>query len=157
LEDALEVFGESRVTTHLIIGLGESELEAARFIGEMYQENITVGLFAFTNIKGTSLEDHTPPDLGAYRRIQAVRYLVSKKELDIDQIEENPDGSISLRIDSDILRKALSSGDAFRVSGCKGCNRPYYNERPRGPMYNFPRDLTEREIQKAIQETKLVD
>ena len=157
LRDALAVFGKGRVTTHLIVGLGESEYEAARFIVEMYQEGVTVGLFAFTNIKGTSLEDHSPPDLVSYRRIQAVRHLVSKSELELDQIDEYTDGTVSLKIDSEKLREALSSGDAFRVTGCKGCNRPFYNERPRGPMYNFPRDLTEEEIQQAIEETRMVD
>jgi len=145
------------VTTHLIVGLGESEYEAARFIAEMYQEDVTVGLFAFTNIKGTSLEDHSPPDLESYRRIQAVRHLVSRKELNVDQIEEEANGHISIKIDSEKLRETLSSGEAFRVTGCKGCNRPFYNERPRGPMYNFPRGLTEEEIQKAIEETRLVE
>jgi len=157
LKDALAVFGKGRVTTHLIVGLGESEYEAARFIAEMYQEDVTVGLFAFTNIKGTSLEDHSPPDLESYRRIQAVRHLVSRKELNVDQIEEEANGHISIKIDSEKLRETLSSGEAFRVTGCKGCNRPFYNERPRGPMYNFPRGLTEEEIQKAIEETRLVE
>jgi lipoyl synthase len=157
LKNALEVFGKGRVTTHLIVGLGESEYEAARFIAEMYQENVTVGLFAFTNIKGTSLEDHSPLELESYRRIQAVRHLVSRKELEINQIEEDANGQISVKIDSEKLREALSSGDAFRVTGCKGCNRPFYNERPRGPMYNFPRGLTQEEIQQAIEESRLVE
>lgn len=157
LKDALGIFGKGHVTTHLIVGLGESELEAARFIAEMYQQDITVGLFAFTNIKGTSLEDHSPPNLESYRRIQAIRHLISRKELNLDQIEENSDGHISIKIDSDKLGESLSSGEAFRVTGCKGCNRPFYNERPRGPMYNFPRGLTEEEIQKAIEATRLVD
>jgi len=157
LKDALEVFGKGRVTTHLIVGLGESEYEAARFIAEMYQEEVTVGLFAFTNIKGTSLEDHSPPSLESYRRIQAVRYLVSRNELEIDQIGQDANGYIFLKIDSAKLRETLSSGEAFRVTGCKGCNRPFYNERPSGPMYNFPRGLTENEIQQAILETGLVE
>ena len=36
LEDALKIFGEGNVTTHLIIGLGETEKEASDFIMEMY-------------------------------------------------------------------------------------------------------------------------
>ncbi|TFG98909.1 radical SAM protein [Candidatus Thorarchaeota archaeon] len=157
IEDALEVFGNGNVTTHLIVGLGESEFEAAKFIAEMYQLEVSVGLFAFTSIKGTSLEDHPTPNLDSYRRIQAVRHLVSRGELTLDQIEEHTGGRISLNVDRSILREALSSGDAFRVTGCKGCNRPFYNERPRGPMYNFPRSLTEDEIRQAIEVTRLVE
>jgi biotin synthase-related radical SAM superfamily protein len=156
LLDALEIFGEGRVTTHLIIGLGETEKEAADFIVEMYQMGISVGLFAFTNIKGTSLENRSPPDLSSYRRIQVVRQLVSQGLLASDQIRESEDGSISIKIEDDKIREALSSGVAFQVTGCKGCNRPFYNERPRGPMYNYPRRLTEEEVLRAIEETKLV-
>jgi len=157
LLDAIAVFGKGRVTTHLIIGLGESEFEAAQFIVEMYQNEISVGLFAFTNIKGTALENHPTPNLESYRRIQIVRHLVSKGLLQLNQIEEEADGQISLKIDQSVLREALSSGEAFQVTGCKGCNRPFYNERPRGPMYNFPRGLTQEEIQQALEETKLVE
>ncbi|MGY5859155.1 MAG: radical SAM protein [Candidatus Thorarchaeota archaeon] len=156
IDDALEIFGKGRVTTHLIVGLGESEYEAAKFIANMYQKDVTVGLFAFTNIKGTSLENHPTPNLESYRRIQAVRHLVAKGELKTGEIQEDEKGLVTLKINQSLLREALSSGEAFRVTGCKGCNRPFYNERPRGPMYNYPRDLTEEEIQQAIEETRLV-
>ena len=157
LLDALDIFGKGHVTTHLIVGLGESEFEAASFIINMYEKDVSVGLFAFTNIKGTDLENRQQPELASYRRIQVVRQLASKKQLHLDQIEVNPSGQISLKVDSEVLREALSSGDAFRVTGCKGCNRPFYNERPRGPMYNYPRRLNEEEIQRAIEESGLVN
>ncbi|MHA1964541.1 MAG: radical SAM protein [Candidatus Thorarchaeota archaeon] len=156
LKDALRIFGSGRVTTHLIIGLGETEKEAAEFIIEMHEMGISVGLFAFTNIKGTSLENHSPPDLSSYRRMQVVRQLVYQGLLTSDQIQENEDGRIFLKVEEDILRETLSSGVAFQVTGCKGCNRPFYNESPRGPMYNYPRRLTEEEVLRAIEETNLV-
>ena len=156
LEDALKIFGEGKVTTHLIIGLGETEKEASDFIIEMYEMGIRVGLFAFTNIKGTSLENHSPPDLTSYRRLQVVRQLVSQGTLGPDQILSDEYGRISFDMTEAVLREALSSGVAFQVTGCKGCNRPFYNERPRGPMYNYPRPLTPEEISRAIEETDLV-
>jgi len=42
------------------------------------------------------------------------------------------------------IHPLLQSGDAFMTSGCPGrdgkvaCNRPYGNERPSGPIRNFP-------------------
>ncbi len=156
LSQALSVFGIGNVTTHLIIGLGESEKEAADFIFDMYEMGISVGLFAFTSIKGTSLEDRSPPDLSSYRRIQVVRELVSKGLLQRNQVHQNAEGRISFGIDREIILKALASGTAFQVTGCKGCNRPYYTERPRGPMYNYPRPLTKEEVARAIEETSLV-
>jgi biotin synthase len=156
LNDALEVFGKGAVTTHLIIGLGETEIEATEFIMKMYEMGISVGLFAFTSIKGTSLEDKEPPDLSAYRRIQTVRHLVSRGLLIREQVQKSDDGRIFLNIDKDQLRQVLSSGEAFQVTGCKGCNRPFYNERPRGPMYNYPSHLTDEQIAQSIEETQLV-
>ena len=156
LLDALRVFGEGNVTTHLIIGLGESEKEAADFIIEMYEIGVSVGLFAFTNIKGTYLEDRSPPDLSSYRRIQVVRELVSKGHLHPEQLRYDEEGRIKLDLDTTTIQEALSSGSAFQVTGCKGCNRPYYTEKPRGPMYNYPRPLTEEEIERAIEEAKMV-
>jgi biotin synthase-related radical SAM superfamily protein len=38
----------------------------------------------------------------------------------------------------------------FETSGCPGCNRPYYNESTRGPMYNHPVALDTKQIQGAI-------
>jgi biotin synthase len=46
----------------------------------------------------------------------------------------------------------LADGDAFRTSGCPDCNRPFYNERPGGPMYNYARPLTLEEAFRAISE-----
>ena len=156
LLDAQTIFGGGYVTTHLIIGLGETEKEATDFIFDMNDAGISVGLFAFTNIKGTSLENHPQPDLSMYRRIQVVRHLIAKGQLNRDQVNEAIDNRIILDVSPDILREALSSGVAFQVTGCKGCNRPFYNERPRGPMYNYPRPLNDEEKLRAIEDTKLV-
>jgi biotin synthase len=55
------------------------------------------------------------------------------------------------------LDEALELGTAFQTSGCPGCNRPYYNEKPSGPIYNYPRPLSpdekieiEKQLGKAI-------
>lgn len=156
LREALEVFGKGNVTTHLIIGLRETEKEAADFILLMYKMGIGVGLFAFTSIRGTSLERAEPPSLSSYRRIQVVRHLASKGGLSSKQIGKDDNGRLTIDIEHKSMTSALSSGEAFQVTGCEGCNRPYYNERPQGPMYNYPRPLNKKEILAAIQETQLV-
>jgi biotin synthase len=48
------------------------------------------------------------------------------------------------------LEPVLGDGVAFMTTGCPGCNRPFYNERPSGPFYNYPRPLTEEEIRKEL-------
>ncbi|TFG31360.1 radical SAM protein [Candidatus Thorarchaeota archaeon] len=156
IKTALQIFGKGRVTTHLIIGLGETEKEAVEFIFQMAKMGVNVGLFAFTNIKGTALENKMQPDISVYRRIQVIRYLIEKGELKESQVAFNEQGHIIINIDSKRLQDILSSGLAFQVSGCKGCNRPFYNERPRGPMYNYPRLLRDDEILKALEESGLM-
>jgi biotin synthase-related radical SAM superfamily protein len=156
LQEAQGIFGKANVTTHLIIGLGETEKEAVDFILQMYEMRISVGLFAFTSIKGTYLERNEPPDLSSYRKIQAIRHLISKGLLKSDQISSDSAGKVTLNINKQSILDAISSGEAFQVTGCKGCNRPYYNERPRGPMYNYPRPLNEDEALDAIRDTHLV-
>ena len=50
----------------------------------------------------------------------------------------------------------LADGDAFRTPGCPDCNRPFYNEHPGGPMYNYPRPLTLAETCQAISEVAVL-
>ncbi len=156
LENALQVFGQGNVTTHLIIGLGETELEAAKFILSMHKMGISVGLFAFTSVRGTALEKHPSPSISRYRRMQAFKHLLSGGYIDENHIRSNPLGELRMDVDPLLLREVLSSGQAFQTTGCKGCNRPFYNESPRGPWYNYPRPLTSEEVAEAIALTGLV-
>ncbi|HDI74230.1 MAG TPA: hypothetical protein ENF57_04430 [Candidatus Korarchaeota archaeon] len=49
--------------------------------------------------------------------------------------------------------------EAFLTSGCPSCNRPFYNERPRGPIYNFPSEdlldrmweTTRKEVERSLE------
>jgi biotin synthase len=155
LDEALEIFGENNVTTHLIIGMGETEEQATEFIFMMYEKGITVGLFAFTPIRGTAYESRNPPNMGVYRRIQILRYLVHRKLINRDGVEFDEKGKIIFKINSKKLRETLSSGIAFQTSGCPGCNRPYYNESPRGPYYNYPHTLSKEEVIQSLEEAGL--
>jgi biotin synthase len=157
LASAVEVFGSGNVATHLIIGLGESEAEIVKFLKMMKRLNVLVGLFAFTNIRGTSLEHRDQPDLSIYRRVQVVHYLLAKNLLNEDQVTVFNGGELQLDLTASRLEEILSSGKPFQTSGCKDCNRPYYNERPSGPLYNFPRPLTQAEVEEAIAATGLVN
>ena len=65
-----------RVTTHLIVGLGETETEMADRLASCIDRHITVGLFAFTPIKGTAWGSRTAPPIGSYRRIQVAHHLL---------------------------------------------------------------------------------
>ena len=123
------------ITTHIIVGMGESDRELHDLMKLFFENTITVGLFAFTPIKGTRMENKKPPELKRYRRIQFMRYLFSVgKEFDL---EFNGEGALS-SVSGENIGEMLKNPYVFTTSGCPHCNRPYYNEEPMGPMFNYP-------------------
>lgn len=125
-ELVVRVFGRRRALVHLIFGLGESEEEFVRAMAKAYEVGADVALFAFTPVPGTPMASRPPPDLRSYRRMQAARHLLSRGE----------------RLEA-VLARLREGGldpppEATVTSGCPWCNRPFYNERPSGPIYNYP-------------------
>lgn len=151
IEAAARAF-PGRISTHLIVGLGETEEEAVRAVARLVSLDVTVGLFAFTPVRGTPMEKANPPEPGSYRRVQAARYLLAGKIVVPEQMEFSGGRLISYGLTPIQLAGALAGGDAFRTSGCPDCNRPYYNERPGGFMYNYPRPLLPEEARREIED-----
>lgn len=156
LTEALIIFGKGNVSTHVIVGLGETEREATRTIQRCVDMSVLPALFAFTPIKGTALEKNGPPKLQSYRRVQVARYLIFEGLVRVDGMSFNDEGNItSFGLTKPALQKIIRSGEPFLTSGCKDCNRPFYNEKPSGPIYNYPRKLSEGEIEKIIGQMEL--
>jgi len=138
---------------HLIVGLGETEQETVHRALWARDLGVKVGLFAFTPLRGTAMAEASPPSLGQYRRMQTALWLISEHgagygHFGFGDFESRPGSLVEIAF-PDWLR-LLADGRAFETSGCPGCNRPFYNERPGGPMYNFARTLSQVEIQEAI-------
>ncbi|RLF15954.1 MAG: radical SAM protein [Thermoprotei archaeon] len=151
LDRALKVFGPGRVSTHLIVGLGEREIDLARTVAKLVEMGVTPALFAFTPIPGTKLEGKPQPSLASYRRAQLLRFLLVNRLASLDDFSFNQHGElIEVRIKEQAL-EAVKSGEPFKTSGCPGCNRPFYNERPSGPIYNYPRPLSRVEAEEALR------
>lgn len=153
LDDARAIFGD-KVSTHLIVGLGESEQDIIKTIQILHDRGITTGLFAFTPIVGTPLADMPQPDASSYHRIQLARFLIFNNFSRVERMCF-ANGQVSdFGVTQDVLNKTVESGEPLRTSGCPGCNRPFYNESPRGPIYNYPRKPTSKEI-KVIRDQLL--
>ncbi|MCW4000946.1 MAG: radical SAM protein [Candidatus Bathyarchaeota archaeon] len=149
LSEALEVFGRGNVSTHIIVGLGESERETAELIQRCVDLGVLPALFAFTPVRGTALEKNAPPPLTAYRRLQLARYLIAAGKTKAANMRFDADGRIlAYGIDKEALNHAIEDAEAFRTSGCPDCNRPYYNEKPSGPLYNYPKKPNGKEIEE---------
>lgn len=135
-------FYPGQVTTHLIAGLGETEEEIVELARELIKSDVIVSLFAFTPVPGTILEDMEPPDLKTYRKIQTA----------LAMIRRDPDWQIDYKngkIENLGHYKDKIVPCDYQNPGCKGCNRPYYNEKPGGIIYNHPNPP---EIAKIIEE-----
>jgi biotin synthase len=147
VEDTARAF-PGRAALHLIVGLGETEQQMVDRIQWAHDRGITVGLFAFTPVRGTALAGRPPPPLDVYRRMQAVRWLIVHGQAYAGEMSFDAAGRL---LDPGVPLPA--DGKPFRTSGCPDCNRPYYNERPTGPMYNYPCPLTPAEAARAARET----
>jgi biotin synthase len=148
-----------RVSVHLIVGLGESEREMVERMIWARDLGVGIGLFAFTPVRGTALADHRPPSLAVYRRMQTARWLIVHCGAGWESFHFGERGALERFHVSNApdLSQLLTTGDAFRTSGCPDCNRPFYNERPGGPMYNYARPLTRSEVRRAIQVATAAD
>ena len=142
LELASRIF-PGRTSTHLIIGMGESDENVLDIIKWCSAKDIKLALFAFTPFPGIRAK-FSPPDLARYRTLQAVRWLLLDKREKAGGIS-TADGRIS-----GISEMAVVDPDAFRTSGCPSCNRPFYNEKVSGPLFNFPRRVSPDEHAEAI-------
>jgi biotin synthase len=156
---AAAVFGKFYVGIHLIVGLGETENEMVEAIQRGQDLGAHTHLFSFFPEKGSPMEKHSPPPLGQYRRIQLARWIINEGLGSASQMKlDGNERLIDFGIDVEPL---IQMGEPFMTSGCPGrdgkvaCNRPYGNERPSGPIRNFPfmpepEDIEEIRAQLAI-------
>jgi lipoyl synthase len=156
LRTAIGVFGEGNVSTHLIVGLGETEKEAAKTLQACVDMGVLPGLFTFTPVRGTSLAQKSQPQVEVYRRVQLARYLIVNALGRFEDMAFSGKGEIAeFGVGKDVLVEAVKSGQPFRTAGCRDCNRPFYNEKPSGPIFNYPRSLTAPEITQIQEQMKL--
>jgi biotin synthase-related radical SAM superfamily protein len=146
LKQALGIFGEGNVSTHLIVGLGETEQEMVKTVQDCVDIGVLPGLFAFTPVSGTKMQNTKQPPIQTYRRIQVARLIVLSKISRFENMRFAQGQITDFGISKDALERIVDGGEAFRTCGCPDCNRPYYNERPTGPIYNYPAKLKSEEL-----------
>jgi biotin synthase-related radical SAM superfamily protein len=147
LREAVEVFGRGKVSTHLIIGLGETENDAVSLIQRCVDMGVSPALFAFTPVRGTALEKKPQPLIEVYRRIQLARYLIVNGHARSEDMRFDGVGCLTdYGVDEETLTWIVETGNPFLTSGCPNCNRPFYNEKPSGPIYNYPRTISQAEL-----------
>lgn len=146
LHEALEIFSPGFVSTHIIIGLEETEKQVIELIEKLHNLGIIVSLFAFMPIKGTRFENIQQPSIKSFRKLQLGRFLIYNNEKNSKDFTFNMRGDIiNININKKELNMLITDTNTFLTSGCPGCNRPFYTSKPSGPVYNYPRPLTEKE------------
>ncbi len=151
IRNGVKVFGAKKVDVHLIFGLGESEKEFVETMKKIYELGAEVALFAYTPVKGVILSIKSQPSILSWRKIQIAKYLIENNEI-------NKMFFIGERIcfDKNFLRQIINNLNKyvklFLTSGCPSCNRPFYNESPKGPFYNFPSIIFARERIAMLKE-----
>lgn len=144
----------NKISTHIIVGLGETHKDVYDIYKDLNDNGITVSLFAFTPVKGTKMENIGQPNIESYRRVQLMTYMTDKG-YDENYFNFNKEGYLEdIKIDKDI-QECINKGYPFEIKGCKDCNRPYYNERPGHTIYNYSRRLKDNEVKLAINELNL--
>ena len=133
LKSASEIFGNFNVICHLISGLGESEEDMALTFQNLFGIGVYPSLFAFTPIEGTDFGKLPPPDISSYRRLQLAHYLITSGIKGYEEFLFEEGKIIYDEEDFSSLKE-----DIFITRGCPSCDRPFYNESPKGPIYNFP-------------------
>jgi biotin synthase len=139
---AVGVFGRFQAGIHLIVGLGETEKEMVAAIQKGQNMGVHTHLFSFFPEEGSPMEEHALPSLGQYRRIQLARWIIDEGLGSAGQMNFDENGRlVDFGMD---INPLIQIGEPFMTSGCPGrdgkvaCNRPYGNERPSGPIRNFP-------------------
>jgi len=134
-----------KISTHIIVGLGETDREILEKVSLLLENGISCGLFALTPFPGKK----RTLTIKRYRGIQACLYLMKKGELNLNDVIFEEDGklkNIPKRYHND-----LTDGEFFRTSGCSGCNRPFYNEKITELWYNFPGKPKDKEIRQSLE------
>ena len=156
LSDAVNFFGKGKISTHLIVGLGETEKEMVKIIQRCVDMSVLPALFAFTPISGTALGNNAQPPIQKYRRIQIARHLIVHGIAGYEDMRFDEEGYISdFSVDEQTLLQIIQIGEPFPTSGCPNCNRPYYNEKPSGPIYNYPRKIGQKELSEIESQLSL--
>ncbi len=134
LGDTIQVFGEGRVTAHMIVGLGEELEHVGHAVHRASRIGANVSLFPYMFGK-------KEVDIRYYRKAQLLSYLIARGHGVHEAI------SLTHSYPHEV-REYVESGEPFRTAGCPGCNRPYYTTRPGKEHRNYPREPTWDEIRR---------
>ncbi|HEC24983.1 MAG TPA: radical SAM protein [bacterium] len=158
LEYSVSVFGKNRVGCHLVVGLGETEMEMVRRIQAVRDIGARSHLFSFYREKGSRLENHPQCPAGKYRRVQTARHII---DYDMGRVEDmifdDEERIIDFGMPFKTVAEMIEKGVAFQTTGCPGkteisaCNRPFGDSSPKN-IRSFPFALNANDVARIRKE-----
>ena len=144
----------NRISTHIIVGLGESHKDIYDLYKTLRSYNIIISLFDYSSINTIKLNLETKCSIESYRRVQLMTYMMDKG-YNRDYFKFGLNGYLEeLEID-EYIKNDILKGKPFKTRGCKNCNRPHSSKNSRGIIYNYSRNLNKEEIKLAIKDINL--
>ena len=138
-------------------------------IVQLKEEEIAAYLFSFNPEPGTAMQDQPRAPIRRLRRIQLVKQLLEKGELDAAAIRFDDEGAlVHFDAPESAVQGAIDGGVPFMTDGCPNragevsCNRPFGSYRPGEEYRDYPftpedRDLVAIRDQLAVEEVWLRD
>ena len=160
MRKAVSLFGEGKVSVHLMVGLGESERDLVHAFQRVHDEGALIHLFSFFAESASALAHLPQPPWETYLRLQLARWLVEQEFCRAGEFEFDRQGRIvGFGIEKEQLFNVIEERVPFMTSGCPGsdgtlaCNRPFGNCLPGVRQWNYPylpNDEEMAEIRSAV-------
>ncbi|MEE8472608.1 MAG: radical SAM protein [Dehalococcoidia bacterium] len=162
LQMAREVFGPFRVNAHIVVGIGETDRELVGLFHRLREIQVSAYLFSFYPEPGSAMARRRRPSLARFRRLQLVKYLMERGEVEAETVGFDGRGGIGrLGAEPGVVETAIASGLPFLTGGCPDgggqsvCTRPFGSYRPGQPFRDFPFPPDEGDLAGIRKELRL--
>jgi biotin synthase len=161
---ARRIYGPLKVNCHIIVGLGETDLELVEMFFQLKEEQIAGYLFSFNPEPGTVMQDISRAPIHRLRRIQLVKHLIENQDLLRESLSFDERGNLThVNAPEMLVEVAVSTGLPFMTNGCPdragevACNRPYGSYRPGEEYRDYPFQPNANDLIVIRQQMRLED
>ncbi len=145
-----------------MVGIGETDRELVGLFHRLREIQVSAYLFSFYPEAGSVMARRRRPSLARFRRLQLVKYLMERGEVEAENIGfDRRDGIGHLGAAPGVAERAIASGLPFLTGGCPDregqsvCTRPFGSYRPGQPFRDFPFPPDEEDLAGVRKELKL--
>jgi biotin synthase-related radical SAM superfamily protein len=161
LETASEIFGPGKVNCHVVVGLGETDLDLVTTFRRLDSLGVASYLFSFYPEPESRMARAPRAPLVRWRRIQLVKHLLEAGLLPPDRVAFDDAGRLCRLTGGEDIDAAIEERTAFMTDGCPGeegamaCNRPFGSYRPGETFRDFPFPPSEEDGANIRRELRL--